>query len=476
MSLAQRRPRGSQTRLATRPGVLAADHNGDVYAAQLALIRFGPSRDRPRICGRQLFNDGALRRAQSVARWSRRGAKRMAALAQQQHGGDRHGDDVSHGEPRHRGAAVSVERRQPRTDDHVGRVQHELEHRRGAGWRLHGHRRRLRRQRQFDDVGGGRGHRGKHGRADFIISHIWHHADVGGRLMDDESAIVVERGLRRHSVHEQHAARRQSHDAARRDGRRVVPGNDLSFPRRLVERRRPARGVERFHVHDGVGHHACRAVERWSDLPGWVHRRRDPFVALGGGTCANGGWLPPGAALFIAGAASAPTPQIGGCIHARSVHRDRRRHVRQRRVAAAERRDTAAQSPAPPSAGCTTPDPFVVLGGGTCFNGDWLPPGMSPATGNVTPVAPPVVPPRCRATCRMRDLRSVRRAAAAARASTAPGSPLACCRHRETLRPSRRLRFRAIPPDARPPIRSSGFRDSTAFASTAAGIPVRSGD
>jgi hypothetical protein len=25
---------------------------------------------------------------------------------------------------------------------------------------------------------------------------------------------------------------------------------------------------------------------------------------------------------------------------------------------------------------CGTPDPFVILGGGTCYNGDWLPPGM----------------------------------------------------------------------------------------------------
>lgn len=32
--------------------------------------------------------------------------------------------------------------------------------------------------------------------------------------------------------------------------------------------------------------------------------------------------------------------------------------------------------PPPPSAGCVTPDPFVILGGGTCRNGEWLPPGM----------------------------------------------------------------------------------------------------
>lgn len=27
---------------------------------------------------------------------------------------------------------------------------------------------------------------------------------------------------------------------------------------------------------------------------------------------------------------------------------------------------------------CTTPDPFAGLGGGTCYNGGWLPPGMTP--------------------------------------------------------------------------------------------------
>jgi hypothetical protein len=60
----------------------------------------------------------------------------------------------------------------------------------------------------------------------------------------------------------------------------------------------------------------------------------DPFVSLGGGTCCNGDWLPPGMVCTI------PTP------------------------------------PPPPSTVCTTPDPFVSLGGGTCCNGSWLPPGM----------------------------------------------------------------------------------------------------
>jgi hypothetical protein len=36
-----------------------------------------------------------------------------------------------------------------------------------------------------------------------------------------------------------------------------------------------------------------------------------------------------------------------------------------------------------PPGGCTTPDPFAVLGGGSCINGGWLPPGM------VAPIPPP---------------------------------------------------------------------------------------
>jgi len=81
----------------------------------------------------------------------------------------------------------------------------------------------------------------------------------------------------------------------------------------------------------------------------------DPFVSLGGGTCCNGSWLPPGMACTI------PTP------------------------------------PPPPSGACTTPDPFVSLGGGTCCNGGWLPPGMvctipAPQPSNGFDTNPPVEP------------------------------------------------------------------------------------
>jgi fibronectin type III domain protein len=61
----------------------------------------------------------------------------------------------------------------------------------------------------------------------------------------------------------------------------------------------------------------------------------DPFTSLGGGTCFEGGWLPPGMAHRAANG--------GGSGN-----------------------------------GCHGPDPFVSLGGGTCSNGGWLPPGLVP--------------------------------------------------------------------------------------------------
>jgi hypothetical protein len=55
-------------------------------------------------------------------------------------------------------------------------------------------------------------------------------------------------------------------------------------------------------------------------------------------------------------------------------------------------------SPAPmPTADCVTPDPFATLGGGTCFNGGWLPPGMPPPGG--TPALQPPSPPPTEGGC-----------------------------------------------------------------------------
>lgn len=82
----------------------------------------------------------------------------------------------------------------------------------------------------------------------------------------------------------------------------------------------------------------------------------DPFAAMGGGTCYNGGWLPPGMPIPSGTTQPAPTP-------------------------------TPAPAPSPtPSTpqGCFTPDPFAVMGGGTCYNGGWLPPGMAVPDGTAT--------------------------------------------------------------------------------------------
>jgi hypothetical protein len=70
----------------------------------------------------------------------------------------------------------------------------------------------------------------------------------------------------------------------------------------------------------------------------------DPFVALGGGTCVNGGWLPPGIAPN-------PTP--------------------------------------PPPAGCLTLDPFAAIPGlaGICLNGGWLPTRLVQLEGTIRFVA-----------------------------------------------------------------------------------------
>ncbi len=81
----------------------------------------------------------------------------------------------------------------------------------------------------------------------------------------------------------------------------------------------------------------------------------DPFVAMGGGTCYNGGWLPPGMPV--------PTNTVPAA--------------------------SGAAGAAGSYGGCTTPDPFVAMGGGTCYNGGWLPPGMVPP-GSSAPASVPV--------------------------------------------------------------------------------------
>ena len=86
----------------------------------------------------------------------------------------------------------------------------------------------------------------------------------------------------------------------------------------------------------------------------------DPFVSLGGGVCSNGGWLPP---TYVPPPAPAPAP-------------------------------APVPAPAPaPSGACSTSDPFVSMGGGTCYNGGWLPPGIPVPGQTVTPPPAPAPAP-----------------------------------------------------------------------------------
>ena len=89
----------------------------------------------------------------------------------------------------------------------------------------------------------------------------------------------------------------------------------------------------------------------------------DPFAAIGGGTCCNGGWLPPGL-----GCASSPAPTPTPA-------------------------PAPAPAPAPTPSTCSTPNPFASLGGGTCCNGGWLPPGLACASSPAPAPAPAPAPP-----------------------------------------------------------------------------------
>ncbi len=83
----------------------------------------------------------------------------------------------------------------------------------------------------------------------------------------------------------------------------------------------------------------------------------DPFVAIGGGTCVSGGWIPGGGTV-------APPPHLHLHHHRRAAAR-RPIHLR---ASAAGPASTAAGRPVaavagPPAGGCTTPDPFVSSAG-----------------------------------------------------------------------------------------------------------------
>ncbi len=100
----------------------------------------------------------------------------------------------------------------------------------------------------------------------------------------------------------------------------------------------------------------------------------DPFAAIGGGTCVNGGWVPKtgttsGGTTSTGGCTTAdPFAAIGGgiCVNGGWVPK------------------TGTTSGGTTSTGgCTTPDPFVAIGGGHCVNGGWLP-GASTSGGSTS--------------------------------------------------------------------------------------------
>ena len=80
----------------------------------------------------------------------------------------------------------------------------------------------------------------------------------------------------------------------------------------------------------------------------------DPFAAIGGGTCINGGWVPgSGGGSTNTGGCTTASPGTGWtCVNGGWV---------------------PPTSGGTSSGGCTTSDPFAAIGGGTCLNGGWVP-------------------------------------------------------------------------------------------------------
>lgn len=138
----------------------------------------------------------------------------------------------------------------------------------------------------------------------------------------------------------------------------------------------------------------------------------DPFVAIGGGTCAGGEWLPPGVGTPAVPTTPPATPPAsspcvgsdpfagmggGACVNGEWLPPG---HPG---IPASTEPPTTTPPPveppstplAPPptSTGCSTPDPFSTIGGGTCWNGDWLPPGYPVPGGGETPPSAPPTPP-----------------------------------------------------------------------------------
>jgi hypothetical protein len=91
----------------------------------------------------------------------------------------------------------------------------------------------------------------------------------------------------------------------------------------------------------------------------------------------------PDVLMTLGGLLSASLPEEGVLtIHSRTV----------------EAPPPAASPPPPPTSplppiDCPLPDPFAVLGGGTCVGGNWLPPGYPGGTAAPPPPSPPTAPP-----------------------------------------------------------------------------------
>ena len=126
----------------------------------------------------------------------------------------------------------------------------------------------------------------------------------------------------------------------------------------------------------------------------------DPFSVLGGGTCANGNWYPPG--MFVSppvgspAPPSTPTPALPPSLGSDGTCATPDPFV----ILGGGTCLNGDWYPSPPSGGsgvCVGADPFTILGGGTCVNGNWLPPGMSPGSTSVkvpaTAATSPATPP-----------------------------------------------------------------------------------
>ena len=103
----------------------------------------------------------------------------------------------------------------------------------------------------------------------------------------------------------------------------------------------------------------------------------DPFVSLGGGTCVNGNWLPPGLSPAPAPAAPLSVRSARGAATTMPVSSS---------MGSPALAPKPTSSPTSGSRACSSSDPFVSMGGGTCSNGNWYPPSAPPPP----PPPPPV--------------------------------------------------------------------------------------